>query len=232
MKKILMFQWFDCPDAARAAEFLSCAQHNLQLGFDEIVIWNDSTEARFSGPNITNICTDRRMTYRAFIDAVNDPANLGSLVVLTNSDIKLADNFGRVAEAARAGDFLCFTRYEGAGQLAQHPWCTQDVWAMVAQPVHNSVIYQSDIPLGMPGCEIRFAEIMFSAGFSVFNPCLEVRNLHLHSNQVPHREENRIFGAYLFTPACSLTEVRERALTAQPTPCYLTKSLNRVLTMH
>jgi hypothetical protein len=230
MKKILIFQWFDCKDEQRRAELRACAAHNLRLQFDETIILNDSVEPEFFGERVTNVRSSGRITYKTFVDIANDPKNHGSLVVLTNSDIQLADDFQGVASVIQPGDFFCFTRYESShGRLADYPWCTQDVWAMIAQPIHNSVIFQSEIPLGRPGCEIRFAEIMFSAGFSVFNPCLDVRNMHVHSNQAKHRDEDRIYGAYLFTPATSLSTVQRRDAKERPMPCYLTNFIKNRL---
>lgn len=223
-KTILMYQWFDVQDPLRSAELKECIEHNLHLGFDETIIFNDSVEPLFVGEKITNVRVDRRISYRHYIDVVSDPKNLGSLVVLANTDIKLANDFLRVREFAEPRHFLCFSRYESSsGRLAEAPWCTQDVWAMIGQPIHNSVRIQCDIPLGMPGCEIRFAEMMFNVGYSVFNPCIDIQNLHLHSNQAQHKEENRIFGAYLFTPVCSLADIGRENPAQLPAPYYLAK---------
>lgn len=201
-------------------------EHNLQLGFDETIILNDAVEPAFAGERITNVARRGRITYRDFLDVVSDPSRLGALVVLTNSDIMLAPNFDAVAATLRPGELYCFTRHEAAGgQLAEAPWCTQDTWAMLAQPLHNSVLFQAAIPLGRPGCEIRFAEILFSAGYAVYNPCLDVRNVHVHSAPAPHSDADRIYGAYLFTPAVRLGEVRSGRPEHRPTPCYLTRML-------
>ena len=52
MKKILIFQWFDCNDALRKNELVQCIEHNLELGFDDVIIFNDSVEPTFTGDNI------------------------------------------------------------------------------------------------------------------------------------------------------------------------------------
>jgi hypothetical protein len=81
MKKILIFQWFNCKDAVRKNELVECIEHNLSLGFDNVVIFNDSVEPAFSGRNVTNIETSARITYRDFIEVVNEPNNFGSWFV-------------------------------------------------------------------------------------------------------------------------------------------------------
>jgi len=108
------------------------------------------------------------------------------------------------------------------------PACTQDVWVMISQPIHQSVIHQSDIPLGMPGCETRFSEIIFNIGFAVFNPCLEIKNIHIHSKGSTHSEANRIYGAYLFTPACTYEDIESGNPNILPIPHYLTSFTNRL----
>ena len=203
-KKILIFQWFNCKDETRKKELIECINHNLNIGFDEVIIHNDSVESTFHGKNIKNISTNNRITYRDYIKVVNDPNNYGALVIFTNSDIKLDQKILILEESINEGTLICLSRYENNGLLTESPWCSQDVWVMLSQPIHMSVISQCDIPLGLPGCEIRFSEIIFNTGFVVFNPCLDIKNIHVHSNQNPHLDENRMYGAYLFTPACTI----------------------------
>jgi len=89
MKKILIFQWFECNSAFRKQELVECIEHNLSLGFDDVIIFNDSIEPMFTGVNVTNVETRSRLTYRAFVDIINEPKNFGAMVCLTNTDIKL-----------------------------------------------------------------------------------------------------------------------------------------------
>lgn len=225
MKKILVFQRFDCKDSVRRAELIQCIEHNLQLGFDRVIIFNDSVEAEFGGDGVINIETDRRLTYRDFIDIANDPTNFGSMVCLTNTDIKLDRNILDVSRILQPKLLLSMTRYEANGQLAELPWCTQDTWVILSQPMPDSVLFQSSIPLGMPGCENRFSELFFSAGFRVFNPCLDIKNVHVQSTRSVHRDENKLFGAYLFVPSCTIGDVGK--IEFFPTPVYLTRYSDR-----
>jgi hypothetical protein len=126
---------------------------------------------------------------------------------------------------------FALSRYENNGMLANTPWCTQDVWVMLSQPIRKSIIHQCDIPLGLPGCEIRFSEIVFNTGFEVFNPCLDIKNIHVHSNQVAHLDENRIYGAYLFTPACTLEDIRTGNKKILPSPQYLTSFIPKLFSI-
>lgn len=231
MKKILLFQCFDCKDESRAKEFDQCIGHNLELGFDEIIILNDGVSPRYFGENISNINTDKRLTYKDFINLVQDPKYSGDLLVLINTDIKLDKKILDLDKILAAKTLIALARYEDGNRLADTPWCTQDVWAMLGQSIPKSVLFQSDIPLGLPGCELRFSELMFNVGFQVFNPCMDIKNLHVHKDQVPHTDENRLFGAYLFTPACNLNDVLNKAPKAFPVPHYLTSFIPKLFTM-
>jgi hypothetical protein len=227
VNKILLFQWFDCRDPTRRVEFETCIEHNLTIGFDEFIIFNESTAPRYfdstGGGRVTNIETNKRLTFRDYLQVVNTPTNRDTLIVLTNTDIRLDKAILDLGSIMRTNDFLCFSRYEADGRLKDAPWCTQDVWAMLSQPVSNGIIFQSDIPIGMPGCELRFSEIMFGAGYSIFNPALDVRHSHLHSHQVAHDENNRVYGAYLFTPPCTIAAFSAKEPGCMGQPVYLTK---------
>ncbi|ANI98748.1 hypothetical protein A8O14_00710 [Polynucleobacter wuianus] len=231
MKKILLFQVFDCKDQARALEFDQCVRHNLELGFDEIIIFNDNVPPRYFGKNIRNIEVDKRLTYKDFIELAQSPKNYGNFLVLINTDIKLDKKMFELERILGEKTLIALARYEVGDRLADMPWCTQDVWVLVGQPIPKSILFQSDIPLGVPGCELRFSELMFNVGFQVFNPCMDIKNLHVHKNQVPHSDENRVFGAYLFTPACGLNDVFNKSANAWPIPHYLTSFVPKLFTM-
>ena len=207
MKKILIFQWFDCKDQARRRELTECIHHNINLGFDEVIIFNDSIKPVVNAPHVQNVPTNSRISYLDFINVVKDLKNFGALVVLANTDIKLD---GKILQLAGLKNriLIALSRYESNGQLTDYSFYSQDVWAMTSQPIHRSIIHQCNIPLGVPGCDQRFSEIIFSAGFSVFNPCLEIKNTHLHTNAATHLDEDRLFGTYLFVNPCTYEDIR------------------------
>ena len=227
MRKILLLQWFDCKDAARERELVGCIEHNLKLDFDDVVIFNHSVKPGFFGARIKNVQAHRRLTYLDFVEMANDPANFNSLICLTNTDIKLDENLPQIVlRALKPKQLFCFSRYEADGRLAEFPWCTQDTWAILSQPIPETIMWQSSIPLGLPGCENRFAEIFFSAGFAVLNPCLDIKNVHVQLTKSVHEDEKRVFGAYLFVPACKIDDGNRNAVF--PIPVYLLKGADRV----
>jgi len=234
MKAILLVQHFATDNPVRKNELQQCILHNLKIGFDKIMVWNDSVDPIFIEDNVHNIRAKRRMTYRDYIDVLDAEENHGSLIVLTNTDIMLDRNVLTISDVIQKNFFLCFTRYErsgGALKLANTPWCTQDVWAMISQSLHNSIKFQSLIPLGLPGSELRFAEMVFNMGYAVFNPCVDIKNVHFHSESFPHEGKNRIYGAYLFTPPCKLCDVKTASVNRahMATPVYLTNFVNQAI---
>lgn len=204
MKKILVFQWFDCKDEARRKELLECIHHNLSLAFDEFIILNDSTPALFTGEKIQNIQTTKRMTFQDWVAILNDPKNHGAVVCLTNTDIKLDPSLPSKCDFIQQNQLIALSRYEKNGELAPNPWVTQDTWAAISQPIHNSVVHQSGIPLGVPGCENRIAELFFNVGFEVINPCLDILNMHIQSVDSVHELQNKVAGTYLAIPPSNL----------------------------
>jgi hypothetical protein len=220
-KKILIFQLFNCKDEGRKKELEESARHNINVGFDEVIIFNDSVDPIFFGEHIKNVSIDRRITYRDFIDIAGKEENFGSFVVLTNTDIKIDKALLSLAEIVKPIDFISLTRYEMNGALAESPAFTQDTWAMLSQPIHQSIIHQSSIPLGMPGCENRFSEIIFNMGFRVFNPCLDIKNQHIQKIPSIHKLEDKIFGAILTIPPCNIQQVVSGIVDEYPRPHYL-----------
>lgn len=221
MKKILIFQYFQCNSPERLTELEECINHNINLDFDEIIIFNDSINPTFLQNNIKNIVINRRLTYKDYIDIISSEENFGSLVVLTNSDIKLDSEILRLGKLIKPIDFIALSRYEKNGLIAPDPAFTQDTWAMLSQPIPPTILYQCGIPLGMPGCENRFSEIIFSAGYRVANPSISIKNRHIQIKPSVHKFEEKMFGAILAIPPCSIEQLITPDPEFQPTPYYL-----------
>jgi len=231
MKKILVFQYFDCNLPSRAAELESCIVHNLGIGFDEIIIFNDSIKPIFFQKNVINIESSYRLTYRDYVDILRDEKNFGSFIVLTNTDIRLDEKILTLSSIVKPIDFIALSRHEANGVIAPDPAITQDTWAMLSQPIPPTIIYQSGIPLGMPGCENRFSEIMFSAGHRVFNPSLDICNQHIQAIPSIHKFEDKMFGAILAIPPCRTDQISTCTLDEFPKPYYLPCFSDRLISI-
>jgi hypothetical protein len=215
-KKILMFQWYDPADVTRRKELIDCIEHNLKLGFDEIIIINSATEPQFFAKNVINMYISDRMTYSHFVNALNDKKYDNCILFLTNTDIKLDEKILDLGDLINRQQLFCLSRYEQADKLTDGPSCSQDTWIAIAQPIHESVVHQSNIPLGLPGCENRLAEIFFSSGFNVFNPCYDIKNIHVQNTNSVFSDNDRVFGAYLFVPPCTIDDILSKNVAAVP----------------
>lgn len=225
MRNILITQWFDCTDPERYSELFQCVAHNLSQRFDDVYIFHDRSTFEFAAPNVNNLRIDRRMTFRDYLQLVEQDHHQGDMMVLTNTDIQLDGRIFGLREVLKENQLIALSRYEADGTLANSPWCTQDTWVLLGQKIHQSALWSSDIPIGTPGCELRFSEVLYSVGYSVFNPCEDIRNLHVHSEPSVHKDEIRNFGAYLFTPACRFADLSSTSDPPLPSLVYHRQSL-------
>src|ERR1700689_975593 len=86
-RNILIVHW--SPNKLRAAEFTECMEHNLKIGFDEVLIVNSGSAPNFFGTNITNVTIDDRMTFKHFVLILNQQKYRDWGVITANTDIKL-----------------------------------------------------------------------------------------------------------------------------------------------
>jgi len=230
LKKILVLQWYESAESERNAEIEKAFNHNLSLNFDEFIIFNENNKINYSSGNIKNLNQKGRYTFRDYLNVASITRADDTMVVTCNSDIALDPFIASADFGIDKKTLYCISRYEEDGSISEHPWATQDVWIIQSQKIHNSALNNSDIPLGTPGCELRFAELMYNIGYKVYNPCLSLKNFHIHRTQLPHNDEIRNYGAYLFTHACTLEDARNKA-NIEPVPVYLAmeSSLKRIL---
>lgn len=140
-----MFQWFDCKDIVRKQELTDCINHNLAIGLDEVIIYNDSVDPIFHGQNIKNVSTHSRITYSDYINVVKDPSNYGSLVVLTNTDIKLDKDILSLDSLIKEKTLIALSRYEKKRNTCRlpmvHAGCMGNAFATNSQKRDSSMRY-------------------------------------------------------------------------------------------
>lgn len=210
VRKVLVTQWYAPSDLSRREEITACFNHNAGLGFDEVIVFTEGLEWPDSPAKLRVVVHPERLTFFEFVQILDSRSSVGECVFFTNADIKLDPNILCLADSLGERELVCLSRYEHDGELVQSAWCSQDSWVARTQAMPASVMLQAAIPLGVPGCENRFAEICLSAGFRLSNPCLDIRNRHFHRMQVPHDMSRRVFGAYVFVHPCNLDSMRRR----------------------
>jgi len=169
------------------------------------------------GKDLKCVPIDGRLRYSDFLSYVaHSPAGDG-FAILLNSDICLDKSFSCMP-SFRDSTCLAVTRTECTGFLAASdrgasPANCQDVWIFRHHRVPNSLIRATDIPLGVPGCENRFAAELFTAGYRVYNPCLDLVFRHADPSpewNYPWNSPDRLRGTYAYLNPCKLVDVDSR----------------------
>ena len=200
MKKILFVEYWDIEDRARDQEVLAAIGHNLKLGFDRVyLVYSGTNQLPFNTVGTVEILKLDRLTFDIFLKAVDTYADGPALFILTNADIALDPNL-LLGNFPPAGVVYALTRHEMNGELYSAREFSQDTWVMLAQPILKGAILQSSFPLGVPGCENRFAEILWSIGFRVINPSLTFVNYHYQAKESVYERDYRIYGCYRTIP--------------------------------
>ena len=83
----------------------------------------------------------------------------------------------------------------------------QDTWIVRDADFSDIAKSMDYIPLGIPGCDNRFSRVMHNSGFTIWNPCLNVKTLHNHkSEKRTYKINSRIKGGYMFPLECTKEE--------------------------
>lgn len=207
MKSILLYDLYSVESKIRDNELNECWNWNSRINFSSIFIYGDKYTSLSIESSAVHTGDPTRLTFGKFLSIVDYNRGTDGVAILTNSDIKLDPLLIEVTHGLPVGVLLAISRYEMTGMIASNPWCTQDTWVLRLQPIHKPLMTTASFSLGSPGCELRFAELMHSAGFSVYNPCLSFRNIHLHKQASIHKVEDTHFGAYIFSHPCEYSDV-------------------------
>lgn len=189
----------------RLSELRGCLESNVRLGaFKRVVVvvenqdanvalWRQSYAYEYVGNMlqaglIEVVERPTRPTFRElFTAAIPSP---GDIVVAANADIEFDDTvrlLNGVDYRMDSGGF--YTRMasitrrniahdgseplEGCGRMGSH-----DVWAF-AHPVAK---FDSDVLIGVDGCDSKVNQNAIDAGLDVQNPCLSIRAIHRHAD--------------------------------------------------
>lgn len=135
-------------------------------------------------PKVHVIAIDTRPSFKHFIDFANQELH-SCLVAVCNSDVYFDETLGHVHESQWDNQLWCISRYniiKGSGQLELQGGGNQgsyDAW-IFRSPLPD---FNSDILLGVIGCDSYFVQRAADAGIRTKNPCLSVILRHLHQVQ-------------------------------------------------
>ena len=219
---ILHVQDYQPASAQRCQELKQCLVNNLANPLiTKIILYRPSdykhdviatvTEKLDSNPKIEVVLlTHDRLTYAdAFCNF-----KAGVYNILANSDIYFDETLSQLTAEApdsypRHNFLITLTRYELPDvQLYPEPKYSQDSWIIYGQITDSKLLQETEFPLGKVGCDNRLLAIFARYGYFPVNPCKTIKSYHLHAgHQVNYNTNNRLFGEYLFAPACHMGEI-------------------------
>ncbi|MEB3255354.1 MAG: hypothetical protein VKJ05_03085 [Synechococcaceae cyanobacterium] len=230
MRTILCLQAFRASSTQRQKELQGCLAHNLHHpALAAAVVWVEPGAPPLpSGPVPLELRPlERRLRFADWLRLA--AACEDAIVVLANADISLEEGFTRLERfLASPDDALALSRHEAATaargvQLAADPHWRQDCWAIRSDaPIDADLLAAAELPLGRPGSDNRIAHVLWSHGFRLQNPALQLRTLH-HQQQGAgsyDRSRQRLLGACTHVhPALApgeASELEHRLWSRQP----------------
>lgn len=192
--------WYDCPNADRHEELMSCLIKNSQSCFSEktdFLLFADyskqATTAAYKKLKGTSgfvaACTyaheieKSRPTYQDFFDFSHSPyRDSEALWILANSDILIEPHvLDELNQYVTSNMFLCLTRwmpsvYKGLWSLDPLGKYCQDTWVWRG-PCR---IENANFPLGIPRCDHMIAKAAVDEKYDVLNPSLDIVTKHMH----------------------------------------------------
>lgn len=212
-KVIYLSQYYECSNPARQQEIDDCVVYNSMLPWiDQFILLceGDARPPACVSDVVKCIHIADRATFMDFLSTLMtiDPAE-NDVAIISNSDIFLDCSIYAVLPHIRRDDFLALNRYETNDSttpfLMSNPrpgsvsW-SQDTWilrcSLLKRIVDSNIPH---LPLGVAGCENRFASFIYESGASISNPCLGVRTTHNHKSEVRiSTPSDRLEGDYCF----------------------------------
>ena len=206
--------WSDAPDYVRDAirknYHLPDASLHIFIETGTDVEWADDMDG------IDFVHTEKRITYTDFLQRIGE-FPVTDYAVLLNSDITVTESTVSKLPPFSSSTALCVSRREMDGSLPSSaegtkPDNCQDVWIMRGHtPTDELLTACSNLTMGLPGCENRFAAELAVDGYSVYNPCYDLAFTHNTKDPVlsyPDPNDSRRYnGLYAYLAPCSTHDV-------------------------
>lgn len=183
----LFMPYFKPSDPAREKELVLCLEKNRAndlISHIYLMIDDDAAVDQSDG-RVTVLRMDRRPTYEDWT-RLSEAYCPQDISVLANADIYFDETLSLlecVFDADPTG-FVALSRHELSGSetsLHPNPHWSQDTWAYwparASNPDRDRCL---NFPLGVPRCDNKVAYTFAVYGHAIYNPCREIRSIHVH----------------------------------------------------
>lgn len=180
---VRLFQsWYPEPNLQRAEELRSCLTANLALEcLDEVcLLLERGAVPPLQHPKLCCRSVPCRPTYQHFVCWANELVSSSlDITLIANSDIFLDQTLTLLNELLQTKQCAALSRWDvrpdGTAVLFDRN-DSQDVWVFRG-PIREIV---ADYCVGIPRCDNRIMFELRQAGYTVINPAMTVRAMHLH----------------------------------------------------
>lgn len=187
----LLTHWYYDDNAVRSRELREAVMANKANPLATEIVVLDMSGGLDPLPFGT-VPVQSRPTFTDYLRHGNsDPAWVN---VLLNTDCYVRHEDAAFLERVGLDEVFCISRDDNPVEQSQ------DCWAW-----RGRLDVDAQFPLGVLGCDNRFAKLCQDAGRRVSNPCLSIRVAHVHASRVRrYCEQTRVKGEYLLVEPCAL----------------------------
>jgi len=208
----LFISWYNEKDENRKKEFINCLLKNISNRYiNKIYLFvENNCECDFIEDKIEKIFIDKRITYLDAFTFINSITNKNDINILSNTDIYFDETIKFVFNKIDSNKVFCLTRWDilSNGKIEFHNRRdSQDAWIFYGS-IKNNI--QCNFNLGIPGCDNKIAYELEKSGYSIFNPSLSIKILHIHTSNIRNYSNNtpKLSRPYQFISPCTIDSIK------------------------
>jgi hypothetical protein len=223
---ILITSFYVPNNESREKEINKCLKKNYENPYiEKIILLNDRIyelpikEITDSSKKIKQVIINNLSNYKLrFDDAIkfinNSEECIGKLCLLSNSDIYFDETLLKIDNTTLSNNVFALLRYDEdeSGNLTLYSENgeprknSQDCW-IFKSPLKVD-IRRLDFEFGTLGCDNAFANIIYTSGIYISNPCYSIKSIHVHcSDYRTYNNHSWICRDYCYVVPCNLREM-------------------------
>jgi hypothetical protein len=224
MKINLYSTYFISSNKKRQDELNFCLKKNLQNEYiDKINIFLDKNtkicnfynffENKYYNKYTNKLNFIRIEKIPTYKDWIEHSQTNKLISVFSNADIYFDESINKMFQyLKKPNSIICLSRHEDLDSgkiLHKNPHWSQDVWAINSNYLKNlNFISQIDISVGQCRCDNKFAYVMNTYGWDLYNPCSIIKCFHKHESRIINYNpiEPINIGALAFVHPCKNLE--------------------------